>query len=853
MKKESIFQKMSLHAKRSFVEAENIANFYGAEFIEIEHLLFAIFLEKGSLGSNILHNSGLKQSFFNDVLQKTNKVGKIKAKTKEAHPDFSQELKQVIIQAYSLATKFKYPYVGTEHLTFAILEKPNKSVRQILLLSEKNKKKVKENKQQPPSKIINEIPNSNIQTASLDNSFIEGLMKIFDIHSSGFPIMNENEPENETPNLDYFCVDLNQQVKETNHKIIGRQQEIEQIASALGRKNKNNPLLVGDPGVGKTALIEGLAKKINSGQVPSHLLDKRILSLDMALVVAGTTFRGEFEERLKDIIQEASANENIILFIDEIHSIIGAGNVSGGLDAANILKPALTRGEIQCIGATTFAEYKKHIEKDPALERRFQTIAIKEPNKSETEKILAGIKKDYEKFHNVAIKDNAVKQAVNLSSRYIRDRFQPDKSIDLLDETSARLRSKNKTSDFFKKIKQIEKELEQIIRQKHSLIEKEDYEEALKLRSKEERLTDKLSSLKKERQKFEQKHPLIIGGDDIAETVSIKTKIPLSKILSRSERNIAGLGRRLKARVIGQNKAIDNLHSTILRSQSGVSDTNKPIGSFLFLGPSGVGKTLTAKVLAEEFFGDKKALVKIDMSEFMERHSVAQLLGSPAGYVGYGEGGRLTEQVRHQPYSLILFDEIEKAHPDVFNILLQLLEEGVLTDAEGRSVDFRNTIIILTSNIGTEEFTQASAIGFGDTSKNKTSLALQDKFSEIKAKVLRKLEEKMKPEILNRLDYTIVFNVLSPQEIKRIVVLELKELSKRLKEQKITLSYSKRVIDLLAKKSFSENKGARLVKEKIRDLIETPLAEVIIARKKQPDFSEIKLDAKNEKIVIQTK
>ena len=845
---------MSTHAKRSFAEAENIANFYGADFTDLEHLLFAIFLEKGSLGSNILNDSGLRQSIFNDVLQKTARPGK----PKNNRQSFSPDLEKIIIQAYSLANKFNYPYVGTEHLTFAILENPNKIVREMLFLSDKNKqKKNSPAKKNNPAKIIGSIPNANVQTAGLDKSFINGLMKALNLQDTGFPFAESNrEKESRTPALDYFCLDLNKEVKKTNHKIIGRKKELEELTSALGRKNKNNPLLIGDPGVGKTALIEGLSKKINSGQVPPHLLGKKILSLDMALLVAGTTFRGEFEERLKDIIQEASENDDIILFIDEIHSIVGAGNISGGLDAANILKPALTRGEIQCIGATTFDEYKKYIEKDPALERRFQPITIKEPTEKETVKILSGLKKDYEKFHNVVISDDAVRQSVKLSSRYIRERFQPDKSIDLLDETASRLRAKDKTATFLKKIKRIENELESLAQQKHSLVEKEKYDEALSLRNKEETLSDKLRLLRKEQTRFEKKHPLVISDKDIAETVSLKTKIPLSKILKQTSAQTNSLHRRLKSRIIGQDEAIEKLFTTILRSQSGVSDSNKPIGSFLFLGPSGVGKTLTAKVLAEEFFGDKRALIKIDMSEFSERHTVSRLLGAPAGYVGYGEGGHLTERVRRQPYSLILFDEIEKAHPEIFNILLQLLEEGFLTDAEGRSIDFRNTIIILTSNIGTGEFSRASAIGFEkNLADEKQKNDLQNKFSEIKNRVVRELREKMKPEILNRLDYIVVFDVLSKKDLIKIADLELKKLKKRLEKRHLKLNYSKKIANFLADKSFSETKGARLIKEKIRDLIEIRLAETLGGHKNTQSLSEIDLDLnkKNEQIVIKTK
>jgi ATP-dependent Clp protease ATP-binding subunit ClpC len=819
MLENDIFKKLTLHAKKSVEESESIARYYNSEVVKPEHLLFSIFLEKGSLGSNILHDSNIKRKIFSSVL----KMNKKTSKSKQSKVPFSKELKNTMVQSYSLAKRFGYPYVGTEHLVFSMMENPTPAIQEILHLSAEELKKNNPQKNKSKSEMNNPL-NLPAKSDTLDKSFLSSLFKSLNLPELGFLNQEKNENPSSTPNLDYFCTDLNKKAAKSNEVIIGRDKEIERIASTLGRKNKNNPLLIGDPGVGKTAIVESLAKKITTGQVPHHLLSKKIMSLDIALVVAGTSFRGEFEQRLKDILQEASQDRDTILFIDEIHGIIGAGNVSGGLDAANILKPILTQGNIQFIGASTLDEYKKYIEKDPALERRFQPIIIKEPDTTETQKILLGIKKSYEKFHGVKISKEAIYQAVTLSSRYIQDRFQPDKSIDLIDETSSRIRSTEKISTLSKKIIRLEKKLEEIVSSKHNLVGEEKYDEAISLRKKESDIMDKISSLKKEEDKFKKENPIIINKENVSETVSLTTGVPMEKILMTNSLQSKNIKRKLDSIIVGQKESTEKIASTILRSQSGITDPERPIGSFLFLGPSGVGKTLTAKALAEEFFGDQNSLIKINMSEFMERHSVSQLLGAPAGYVGYGEGGKLTEKIRRQTYSLVLFDEIEKAHPDVFNILLQILEEGVLTDAEGKNVDFKNTIIILTSNIGTREFNKAASLGF---ESNSEKIKTDQKFKIIKEKVLKELHSKIKPEILNRLDHSIVFNSLSKRDINRIINLEIKKLQKRLRDRKISIEYSQELIQHLAKKSLVEEKGARDIKKNIRDLLENTIAQKI--------------------------
>lgn len=831
-----IFEKLTIHAKNSLQESLNIANFYSGEAIFPEHLLLAIFLEKGSLGSNILNDLGITKESFDKVLKAKNKTVKKIRKNLELSP----ELKKIITRAYLLASKFNYSYIGTEHLVFSIMEIPNENIGKILASGADYSKTKPNNKKISDKALASPLSGHNL----LDKSFLSGIFKALNLPALDFPAFPSNSKKtNETPNLDYFCNNLNKKVSTQEVILVGREEELGRIFNSLGRKSKNNPLLIGDPGIGKTAIVEGLAKKINQGQVPQNLLNKKILSLDIALVVAGTNFRGEFEQRLKDILQEASENKDVILFIDEIHGIVGAGNASGGLDAANILKPLLTQGSIRCIGATTLEEYKKYIEKDSALERRFQPILLKEPSLKDTLKIIRGIKRNYEKFHQVLISEEAIDAAVELSSRYTQDRFQPDKSIDLIDETASRIKNQIHIPASAKELKLLEKKMLDLIAEKHALVTDEKYDEAINLRKKEDSLAIKIEVLKNAQKKYEKENKLSITRENIAQTISLSTNIPLQKILSQTSEKTKNIFKKLNDTVIGQSEALQKISYSILRAQSGISDSEKPIGSFLFLGPSGVGKTLSAKTLAQEFFGDAHALIKIDMSEFVEKHNVSRLLGAPAGYIGYGEGGKLTEKVRRQPHSLILFDEIEKAHPDVFNILLQLLEEGTLTDAEGRKVDFRNTIVILTSNIGTKEFTAASSIGFSSNQKNN----LEKEFETIKQKVLAELKEKMKPEILNRLDEIIVFNALNEKDIEKIITLEMKKLVQKLTAKKIKLTYTKNLLKFLKDQSFSAEKGARYIKKNIRDFVENEIADKLAYDKIKNN--KIHLDVKDKKII----
>jgi len=796
-------QKLTNHAKQALIESGNLARKFGHAEIDNIHLLYAIYLNQGSLGSNILKDFGVKETDLKKLLEQKRDTNAKNVKKNQLLP--SNRLKKTFTSAYAIAKKLNYPFVGTEHMIHAIINSDDAAITNFL--SNINLKST-------PKSLV----------ALFDPAQLSNIPKIFDIPdiSLGKP---SGKKSSTTPFISKFCIDINKEVHKKNELIIGREIEIQRMINILGRKNKNNPILVGEAGVGKTALVSGLAHRINSGAVPPALYRKKIMGLDVAQLIAGTSFRGEFETRLKEIIKEASAHRNIIIFIDEIHTIVGAGNLSGGLDLANILKPALARGELQIIGATTFEEYKKYIEKDAALERRFQLIQVEEPSKNEAEKILLGIRKDYEKFHNVSISDEAIKLAVELSVRYIQNRFLPDKAIDVIDEAASNIRSKHRVSNFLHQIGKLEDKKLAFLEEKEKLVGQEDYEKAIKLRSQEKEIEQQIKLLQKKQSAVESDYPVNITAADVIETIAKISKIPVEKLSADSGSKIKNIKKVLNSQIVGQKEAIEKLASALLRSQSGVSNPDRPLGSFLFLGPTGVGKTMTAKVLAQEFFDNPKALIRIDMSELMERHNVASLIGSPAGYIGYGEGGKLTEKVRRNPYSVILFDEIEKAHPDVFNILLQILEDGNLTDAEGLRVDFKNTIVILTSNIGTADFTNASKLGFESTDKNS---AVSKKFNEIKDHTIKELEKRMRPELLNRLDHILVFNSLGEAEIKKITKKELKKLADRLAKQKISLTFNAAAINFIAKKSLAWNQGARLIRKNIQELLENPISEIII-------------------------
>ncbi|MDO8566132.1 MAG: ATP-dependent Clp protease ATP-binding subunit [Candidatus Moranbacteria bacterium] len=826
-------QKLTLHARHSLKEARDIARAACHTSIEPEHVLIAIFFESTSLGGILLQNIG----FEREILVKLCLKKKTKGKSLPVnHPlPLSSALKDILRRAYFLANQFHYPYVGTEHILYALFESENETLERILSALKINDTKVRATLE-----------------SHLNFDHFPQLSKMLDLPEN-LLTKNRTTKSNATPFLDQYAVDMARSPSYAEETLVGREKELDRIIQILTRKRKNNPLLLGDPGVGKTALIVALAKMIQRGAVPHTLLGKRILSLDLTLVVAGTNFRGEFESRLKEIIREATQNHDTILFIDEIHTVVGAGNTSGGLDAANILKPALSRGEIQCIGATTFTEYKRHLEKDPALDRRFQSVLIVEPTIDETKEILWHIKKSYEDFHHIALSKEVSDMAVELSVRYLPERFLPDKALDIIDEASTLAKQKREIPETTKILIELGEERRTVRDLKESLIKDENYDDAAKWHAREKALSQKITTLKEGLKENSENERITVSGEHILKTVSQMARIPFAKLSKENPRQrLTRLHKALDTQLIGQKEAALALEKTLTRSLSSIGDPNRPLGSFLFLGPTGVGKTLAAKILAEEFFGDQNALIRLDMSEFMERHSVAQILGAPAGYVGYGEGGKLTEAVRRKPYSVILFDEIEKAHPDVWSILLQILDEGILTDAEGRRVSFKNALIILTSNIGTASFTKTARIGFATTVSGGTAKTaaknswIKERFEIIKREVLDELKKEMRPELLARLDHTIVFNALSEEAIHAITRLELGVLAKRLKPQNIILKYPDALVRFIAKKSFAPEQGARLVRKNIQDFVEKSIAEELIDA---PEKKSLRLSLKNDMVV----
>jgi len=806
--KNSITTKLTLHARKSMMHAEKVASANESSTVNLEHLLYGVFLERGSVGTTVLKNIGLSKEIF----EKEIFAGKITEKKTLSKTKLSRDVKKIITDAHALAAEFGYNYVGTEHLVYALLNTENTIIQKILASA-----KPKKHTEQP-----NMAPQS--------PSGHPGLFGIENLSA----LMGNNDIATDS-SLDQFCTNLAQQPEEP---FIGGETDIERIVTILGRKNKNNPMIIGEPGIGKTAIIEHIAHLAKSPNAPHYLYGKEIITLDLTSLVAGTSFRGEFEQRLKNIIIEAQENPNIILFIDEIHTIIGTGNTGGSLDAANILKPALARGDVRIIGATTLGEYKKHIEKDPALERRFQKIILNEPQPDDTRKILSGVKKTFEKHHNIIILKDALDATIEYSNRYLPEQFFPDKALDVLDETAARLCNVHKKNDLQKEIISLENDLQELIAQKSTLVHGEQYLEASQLKETENALACEISAKKKKMQKEIKQNKLTMTREDVAQTVSLQANIPKMKILQAANKTLADTSKKLSRQIIGQKNAISTITDTLVRSASGICNENRPNGSFLFLGTTGTGKTLTAKLLADELYDNNDALIRIDMSELMERHQTSKLLGAPAGYVGYGEGGTLTEKIRRNPHSIVLFDEIEKAHPDVFNILLQILEDGTLTDASGRMINFKNTIVILTSNIGSADITNIKNLGFNNTSDNT---------KEYTKKIHTASKETLSPELLSRLDHVIVFNQLTKNDLKKITQIELDKLKKRLNNKNIILTFTKRLITHITDNVVNKDNGARSVRQFIQEHIEGMIAHYIIAH---PDNTTLEIDYVKEKITL---
>ncbi len=828
------FEKFTKEAKQALIVAQEKARDSKLNYVGTEHVLLGILSQENSLGSSILTSFGVSLENVNLVLKTVGRMTPVVNGSQKGWGGLSGFAKKVIEDAVRAAHEFNHSYVGTEHLLYALVCQENTAATVILENMKINPQDIKEQLIQTFEKAKEAHKanggngqNMNPQMMNPIEFFLSGLHGVLvgnmEKEQNAFqktPKQDQKEEKtSKTPALDYFTTDLIAECRAGKiGPVIGRVREIDRAISILCRKTKNNPVLIGEPGVGKTAIAEGLAHAIVNEQVPDTMLDKRILSLSMSSVVAGTKYRGEFEERIKQIIDEAASVHNVILFIDELHTVIGAGSAEGSLDAANILKPALSRGRIQVIGATTLSEYRKHIETDAALERRFQPVKVDEPNEEDTLKIMEGLRESFEDHHNLLITDEALKAAVTLSKRYINDRFLPDKAIDLIDEASSVKRIKSKVNT--DRIRKLQKELSKIIKTKEESVAAQDYEHAAELRNRELELLNEIEAskvVKIPRDKREK-----VGEDDVARIVSQITGVPVTRLVKEDVQNLMNLEDALKKRIVGQDDAVIAASKAIRRARAGFSDVNRPIGSFIFLGPTGVGKTELVKALAEEVFGDKNALIRIDMSEFMERHNTSRLVGATAGYVGYEEGGQLTEAIRRKPYSVVLFDEIEKAHPDVFNLLLQILEDGKLTDSKGRAVDFKNTIIVMTSNIGAKKLTdKAAPIGFNVSEKSLDKA--EEKYNHAKETILDDLKEYFRPEFLNRIDKIIVFNALTHEMIKEIVKLQIAYLQERIKSKNISIELTPGALEALATISYDRQFGARLVRRKVQELVEDPL------------------------------
>ena len=790
--------KFTNRAKKALEIANEIALELGHNYIGTEHLLYGLIKENTGVAARVLQNQEIDSE---DIINKIEELIGVEQEISETL-GFTPRTKRVIENAFIEARKIGYNYIGTEHLLIGILREGDSIAVRILLDLNVNIPKL----YNEIIKVINEEETSS------------------DSNDKNNKSSKNRGSYNATTTLNQFGEDLTKKASEGKlDPVVGRKEELERLIQILSRRTKNNPCLIGEPGVGKTAVVECLAEKIISGDVPEILKNKRVVSMDISSMVAGAKYRGDFEERIKKALNEVKKAGDIILFIDEIHTIVGAGAAEGAIDAANILKPLLARGEIQLVGATTLNEYRKYIEKDSALERRFSPVEVFEPSESDTIKILKGIRDKYEAHHNVKIADEAIDSAVKLSVRYINDRFLPDKAIDLIDEAASRARLKTYTQP--EKIKKLEERIEEVAKNKEEAVRNQKFEKAATLRDEERELKAKYE---KEESKWKSKNTksiVNITEENIAEVISTWTGIPAKRITEDENEKLKHLEENLHQRVIGQNEAVEAVSKAIRRGRVGLKDPKRPIGSFLFLGPTGVGKTELSKALAECLFGDENAMIRVDMSEFMEPHSVSKLIGSPPGYVGFEEGGQLTEKIRRKPYSIILFDEIEKAHPDVMNMLLQILEDGRLTDSQGRTVNFKNTVVIMTSNIGARMITEKKTLGF---SNNQDSEDSQKEYEDIKKQVIGELKKELKPEFINRIDEIIVFHKLTDSEISDIIDIMLKEVQERLKDQKIEIQIDASVKELIASKGVDKTFGARPLRRTIQSLLEDKLAEEIL-------------------------
>ena len=786
--------KFTKSANKAIELANEVAIKLGHNYVGTEHILYGLSLEDTGVASKVLEKQNITpEKIIEEIEDLIGKNDQVIEKTL----GFTPRTKEIFEEAYREAKNIDSNYIGTEHLLIALIKEEESIAYHILNNLDTNIKEIS-------NEIINSLDEQDFLHNKIDN-------------------IRNNGSYSNTSVLNKYSIDLTiEAIKGKINNIIGRDKEIERIIQILTRKTKNNPCLIGEPGVGKTAIVEGLAEKIALNEVPEILKNKRVVSLDISSMVAGAKYRGDFEERIKKTLNEVRRAKDIILFIDEIHTIVGAGAAEGAIDAANILKPILSKGEIQLIGATTINEYRKYIEKDSALERRFSSIMVEEPSIEEAITILKGIRDKYELHHNVTITDEALEEAVLLSSRYINDRFLPDKAIDIIDEAASMIKMRKYTLP--ERIKNLEDEILLTRKAKEEAIRTQNFEDAAILRDKEERQKAKVNDEKRRWDKENTENITDITREDVANIISSWTSIPTQKITQDENEKLKNLEKALHKRIIGQDEAIKAIARAIRRGRVGLKDPNRPIGSFLFLGPTGVGKTETAKALATELFGSENTMIRIDMSEYMESHSVAKLIGAPPGYIGHDEGGQLTEKIRRKPYSVILFDEIEKANIDVLNILLQILEDGRLTDSTGRTVDFKNTVIILTSNIGANMISKKKPMGFSGKATNED----EKEYEEIKKEVMNEVKKSLKPEFINRIDEIIVFHKLNDDEIEQIIELLLKEVEDRLKNNGYNIKINREIVESIKKQGYDKNYGARPLKRSIQTLVEDKIAEKIL-------------------------
>lgn len=792
-----IFSNFSAKANSAVNEAISAAESLGHGYIGTEHLLLGLCRVPDCAASYALNKSGIDgQSVEDKIVEDVGRGIQGNITVQDMTPRTKRVLQNSVNEAYSMGSKI----VGTEHLLIALLRETDSKAMEIILSMDAD-----------PKELFTDLLEKTGVSRGSENG---GKQRGGGVRKNS-----------KTPTLDGFGRDLTSLAEEDKiDPIVGRASEIERVIQILSRRTKNNPCLIGEPGVGKTAIAEGLAQQIVKGTVPETLKGKRVVTLDIASMIAGAKYRGDFEERMKNVLDEVVKAGNIVLFIDEIHVLVGAGGAEGAVDAANILKPSLARGEIQLIGATTINEYRKYIEKDSALERRFQPIIVAEPSEEDAVEILKGIRDKYEAHHNVKITDEAIDAAVKLSKRYIQDRFLPDKAIDLMDEAASKIRIKNLTAP--PDIKEKEAEIAKLSAEKDLAVKAQEFEKAAELRDREKKLSAELEESKKQWSSNATSEKLELTASEIEDVISVMTGIPVKKLLEEESERLLKMEEILHGRVVGQNEAVNAVSKAIRRGRVGLKDPKRPIGSFLFLGPTGVGKTELSKALAEVLFGDENAMIRVDMSEYMEKHTVSKLIGSPPGYVGFEEGGQLTEKVRRKPYSVILFDEIEKAHPDVFNVMLQILDDGILTDSQGRKVDFKNTVIIMTSNLGAKQITGKKSLGFVQASDD-----FSKEQEKIKDNIMSELKNAFRPEFLNRIDDIIVFEQLSKDDIKEIARRLMKSVTERLLSLGIKTEIDESVIEEVSEKGFDPVYGARPLKRAIQTLVEDKIAEAMLEGK----------------------